>query len=124
MRLQPAVSLYSLNSSFNERDDLLQKRGAPTLLMHPADAAARRLLDDQLVCIYNQFGSVELALKVTEQVPPGTVVSEGVYRLDRSHSGRGINALTSQRLTDCGEGSTLYDLAVEVAAAKKVGKTP
>lgn len=119
LRLQPSASLYSLNSSFNERDDLLQKRGEPTLLMHPADAAARQLHDGQPVCLYNQLGSVELVLQVTEQVPCGTVVSEGVYRLDHSRSGRGINALTSQRLTDCGEGSTLYDVAVEAAAAKK-----
>lgn len=122
LRLQPSVSLYSLNSSFNERDDLLQKRGEPTLLMHPADAAARQLQDAQPVSVYNRFGSIELALKITEQVPAGTVVSEGVYWLDRSQSGRGINALTSQRLTDCGEGSTLYDVAVEVSAAKNVGK--
>lgn len=124
LRLQPGVSLFSLNSCFNERDDLLQKRGEPTLLVHPADAADRQLCDEQLVTVYNGFGSIELTLKITEQVPPGTVVSEGVYRLDCSQSGRGINALTSQRLTDCGEGSTLYDVAVEVAAAKKVGKSP
>jgi anaerobic selenocysteine-containing dehydrogenase len=60
LRLQPSVSLYSLNSSFNERDDLLQKRGEPTLLMHPADAADRQLLDEQMVCIYNRLGSIEL----------------------------------------------------------------
>ena len=124
LRLQPSVSLYSLNSSFNERDDLLTKRGEPTLLMHPADAAARQLQDDQPVSVYNQLGSVELTLQVTEQVPQGTVVSEGVYWLDHSRSGRGINALTSQRLTDCGAGSTLYDLSVEVTNAKIVGKTP
>ena len=124
LRLQPSVSLHSLNSSFNERDDLLQKRGEPTLLMHPADAGSRQLQDAEIVRIYNDLGAVQLLLKITQQVPPGTVVSEGVYRLDPSRSERGINALTSQRLTDCGEGSTLYDVAVEVAAVKKVGKIP
>jgi anaerobic selenocysteine-containing dehydrogenase len=124
LRLQPSVSLYSLNSSFNERDDLLTKRGVPTLLMHPSDAAARQLSDKKIVCVYNQLGSIELALQITELVPQGTVVSEGVYWLERSQSGRGINALTSQRLTDCGEGSTLYDVTVEVAAAKKAGEIP
>jgi len=124
LRLQPSVSLYSLNSSFNERDDLLVKRGTPTLLMHPLDAAARQLGNGSLVVVQNREGELELLLQVTEQVPQGTVVSEGVYWLDRSRSGRGINALTSQRLTDRGEGSTLYDVVVEVSAAKKVGKIP
>ncbi|MDK9716691.1 MAG: molybdopterin-dependent oxidoreductase [Trichlorobacter sp.] len=117
LRLQPSVSLYSLNSGFNERDDLLAKRGEPTLLMHPLDAAARQLTDGSVVTVKNREGELELLLQVTEQVPQGTVVSEGVYWLDRSRSGRGINALTSQRLTDRGEGSTLYDVAVEVSAA-------
>lgn len=124
LRLQPSVSLYSLNSNFNDRDDLLEKRGEPVLLMHPADAADRQLLDGEVVCVYNGFGDIEVVLKVTQQVQPGIVVSEGVYWLDRSRSGRGINSLTSQRLTDRGEGSTLYDLAVEVTSSKKAGKMP
>jgi anaerobic selenocysteine-containing dehydrogenase len=117
LRLQPAVSLHSLNSSFSERDDLLEKRGEPALLMHPVDAALRQLVDAQLVKVYNQTGAITMVLKVTGQTPAGTVVSEGVYRLDQTVDGRGINALTSQRLTDRGEGSTLYDVAVEVGHA-------
>lgn len=117
LRLQPSVSPHSLNSSFNERDDLLARRGAPTLLMHPDDATDRGLRDNMTVLVHNHEGRLELLLRTTEQVPPGTVVTEGVYRLDRTPAGRGINVLTSQRLTDRGEGSTLYDCAVEVCAA-------
>lgn len=117
LRLQPSVSPHSLNSSFNEREDLLARRGAPTLLMHPADATDRGLRDNMTVLVHNHEGRLELLLRTTEQVPPGTVVTEGVYRLDRTPAGRGINVLTSQRLTDRGEGSTLYDCAVEVCAA-------
>lgn len=117
LRLQPSVSPHCLNSSFNERDDLLARRGEPTLLMHPRDADDRGLRDGMTVLVHNREGSLELLLRVTGQVPAGTVVSEGVYRLDRTTAGRGINALTSQRLTDRGEGSTLYDCAVEVCAA-------
>ncbi len=117
LRLQPSVSPHCLNSSFNEREDLLARRGEPTLLMHPGDAGDRGLREGMTVLVHNREGSLELLLRVTGQVPAGTVVSEGVYRLDLSPVGRGINALTSQRLTDRGEGSTLYDCAVEVCAA-------
>lgn len=116
LRMQAAVSLHSLNSSFNERDDLLEKRGVASLLMHPSDAAARQLSDGQQVRVFNRCGEVLLLLRVTERVPVGTVVSEGVHTLERAVGGRGVNALTSQRLTDRGDGSTLYDVAVQVAS--------
>lgn len=122
LRIQPAVSLYSLNSSFNEQDALVEKRGEPCLLMHPVDALVRELHDGEQVKVVNQQGEVLLALRVTEQVPAGTVVSEGVYAHERMAGPRGVNALTSQRLTDRGEGSTLYDVAVEVLKAEKTGQ--
>ena len=56
----------------------------------------------------------EFVLKATERVPVGTVVTEGVWWREFIPGRRGVNALTSQRLTDSGRGSTLYDVAVEV----------
>src|ERR1039457_3579920 len=50
-------------------------------------------------------GSGEFALKVSEQVPAGTVVTEGVWWREFIPGERGVNALTSQRLTDGGRGS-------------------
>ena len=41
---------------------------------------------------------------------------EGVWWTEFLTGKRGINALTSQRLTDNGRGSTLYDVMVEVSA--------
>ncbi|MEW6333698.1 MAG: hypothetical protein AB1558_05475, partial [Thermodesulfobacteriota bacterium] len=53
-------------------------------------------------------------LNVTERAPAGTVVTEGIWWREFIPGRRGVNALTSQRLTDRGRGSTLYDVAVEV----------
>ena len=60
---------------------------------------------------------LRFALEVTDDVPPGVVVAPGVRRLEDARSGRTVNALTSQRLTDQGGGSTFYDTAVDVRAA-------
>lgn len=114
LRLQPAATPYALNSSFYERDSLRDKQDRMRLLMHPDDAAQRRLQDGQPVLATNQSGQVAFTLQLTERVPVGTVVTEGVWWLEFLHNERGVNALTSQRLTDRGEGSTLYDVAVEV----------
>jgi anaerobic selenocysteine-containing dehydrogenase len=86
-------------------------------MMNPGDAEARGVNDGQQVRAYNELGEVGFTLKISERVPAGTVVTEGVWWSEFIPGGRGVNALTSQRLTDGGRGSTLYDVTVEVKAA-------
>ncbi|HIJ81515.1 MAG TPA: molybdopterin oxidoreductase family protein [Desulfuromonadales bacterium] len=114
LRLQPATTPFALNSSFYEQDGLRFRQQCMVLMMNPADAEARGLVDGQPVTAFNQLGEVTFRLEVTERVPSGTVVSEGVWWREFIPGDRGVNALTSQRLTDGGRGSTLYDVAVEV----------
>jgi len=117
LRLQPATTPFALNSSFYEQDELRSRQQCMVLMMHPQDAEVRTLKDGDRVRARNQQGVVRFALQVTDRVPAGTVVTEGVWWLDFVEGERGVNALTSQRLTDGGRGSTLYDVAVEVEAA-------
>ncbi len=114
LRLQSAVTPYALNSSFYEQDQLCDKQVCMELLMNHADAGPRSLSSGDAVTVFNQLGQVEFTLLVTEKVPAGTVVTEGVWWSEFIAGRRGVNALTSQRLTDGGRGSTLYDVAVEV----------
>jgi anaerobic selenocysteine-containing dehydrogenase len=118
LRLMTAPSLYGLNSSFlQERDDLRAKAGPMSLLLSPADAAARGLADGDGVVAWNERGEVRFTLEVSARVPPGVAVAPGVRRLADAGGGSTVNALTSQRLTDQGAGSTFYDNVVEVRRA-------
>lgn len=56
--------------------------------------------------------------EVTEDVPPGVLVAESIWWAKHHRRGRGINRLTSQRLTDLGECSTLHENLVNVAIAE------
>lgn len=112
--LMTAPSLYSLNSSFNEREDLLAQKEAMYLQMNPADAAAKQLTDRQQVVAFNPRGEVPFVLKVTGKVPAGVVVADSIYWIKDAPGGRTVNALTSQRLTDRAAGSTFYDTKVNV----------
>ena len=114
LRFQSAVTPHALNSSFYERNDLTAQQQRMLLLMHPQDAATRGLTDGQQVRAVNLQGEVRFTLQITERTPPGTVVTEGVWWQSLIDGAAGVNALTSQRLTDRAEGSTLYDVAVEV----------
>jgi anaerobic selenocysteine-containing dehydrogenase len=117
LRLQPAATTFALNSSFYEQDDLRSKQKCMELLMNRVDAEARGLADGQTVAACNDRGKVRFTLRITERVPLGTVVTEGVWWREFIPGDRGVNALTSQRLTDGGRGSTLYDVTVEVRGA-------
>ena len=118
LRLMTAPSLHGLNSSFlQERDDLRARAGPLALRMSPDDAAARSLSDRDLVQAWNDRGEVTFQLEVTSDVPRGVVVAPGVRRFDDAPGSRTVNALTHQRLTDDGAGSTFYDTAVEVRRA-------
>ena len=112
--LMTAPSLYGLNSSFREQPRLMQLRGAMSLLMHPADAAKRKLQDGALVEVWNARGRVLFTLAVTEKAQLGVVVAEGVWKLADAAGANTVNALTSQRLTDRAAGSTFYDTRVFV----------
>lgn len=105
-----------LNSSFNERTDLI-KNNKMILQMNPEDASSLNLTEAQLVIAYNERGEVQFTLKITDKVPSGVVVTEGIWSIDNNAKGnRSVNALTSQRFTDQGKGSTFYDVKVNVKA--------
>ena len=114
--LMTAPSLYSLNSSFNESAELVARKGPMSLTMNPLDAERLSLMDGQRVLAYNELGEVTFVLKIADSVPGGVVVADGVSWLRDAPGRRTINALTSQRLTDRGKGSTFYDTKVDVRA--------
>jgi anaerobic selenocysteine-containing dehydrogenase len=88
------------------------------LQMNPDDAQVKNLREGDRVFAFNQLGEVPFILKLTSNVPSGVVVAEGVWWLEHCPGSRSVNALTSQRLTDRGAGSTFYDNTVDV----KVGQ--
>lgn len=116
-RLMTAPTPYALNATFYERDDLRAKQGGMQLMMNPEDARAKGLTDGERVVAFNDLGEVTFLLHATGKVPPGLVVAEGVWWMDYTPGSRSVNALTSQRLTDLGGGSTFYDNRVEVRRA-------
>jgi anaerobic selenocysteine-containing dehydrogenase len=117
LRLQTAPAIYTLNSTFMERPELREKNGGMSLKISPADAAARGLADGAPVVAWNERGEVRFRLEVTDRVPAGVAVAEGVWWLAHAPGDRNVNALTSQRLTDEAGGSTFYDTRIDLRRA-------
>ena len=76
-------------------------------MIHPEDAG--EIGDGDEVELFNHLGRVRLAARISEDTQPGVLVAEGTWWPSHTPGGRGINALTSSRLTDLGGGSTFHD---------------
>jgi anaerobic selenocysteine-containing dehydrogenase len=106
-----------LNSTFNEVDVLREKAGKPTIMMNPLDAASRGIGQGMSVRVYNDRGECFLFAEVTDRTPQGVTVIEGLYWPRHMPGNKGVNQLTSQRLTDMGQSCAFHCNLVEVEAA-------
>jgi anaerobic selenocysteine-containing dehydrogenase len=79
--------------------------------LSPVDAAARAIADGDRVRIFNDRGSVEIAVRLDNSMRPGCVVVHNGWWLSE---GGGINRLSAARETDMGHGAAYHDNAVEV----------
>jgi anaerobic selenocysteine-containing dehydrogenase len=86
------------------------------LLMHPDDARARGLEDNDLVRIFNDLGEVHCALRVAPSIRPGTIsLPKGIWRRSTRNNATGT-ALVPDTLTDLGAGACFNDARVQVAS--------
>ena len=106
-----------LNSSFANLPRWRDKEGAPTLEIHPQDAAARGIADGVRLRIFNDRGAFHALAAVTDRVRAGVVAAPSVWWQKFSGDGENANAVTSSALTDMGGGPVFYDCLVEVALA-------
>ena len=102
----------SMNSTFGHRDEV--DRQTATLHMNDSDAARLGIHADDAVRVFNGRGSCVLTAAVDGAVRPGVLCAPSVRWSKRAPGKRGLNALTSERLTDAGGGPTFYSCLVQV----------
>ncbi|GAC1380983.1 MAG: molybdopterin oxidoreductase family protein [Ktedonobacteraceae bacterium] len=105
--LCPAAHHF-VSSTFGNQERLLAKEVAPTLRIHPQDAASRGIVHGQLVRVSNERGECQLVADVTEDVRPGVLATTTVWWPRFSPDQRNVNWTTSDRLADFNGGSTFY----------------
>ena len=118
----PATDLYplALISPASERtiSSTLGELPRPDvkLLMHPEDAQARGLEENDVVRIFNELGEVHCPLRVAPSIRPGTVsLPKGIWRRSTRNNATGT-ALVPDTLTDLGAGACFNDARVQVAS--------
>jgi anaerobic selenocysteine-containing dehydrogenase len=106
----------SMNSTFGHRDEVDRQTAA--LHLNTEDALRLGIHENDSVRVYNGRGSCVLTAAIDGAVQPGVVCAPAVRWTKRSPGQRGVNALTSERLTDAGGGPTFYSCLVQV---EKIG---
>ena len=105
-----------LNSTFVNVPALARKAGETSVLICAEDAASRSLSEGDWAKVFNDRGTFEARVHITDIVEPGVAVSYGIRWARNSPGRKTVNDTTSQRLTDIGRAASFYDNAVEIAA--------
>jgi len=118
--ITPKTHLF-LNSTFanQERQHAAQPR--PEIVVHPADAGPRGIVDGARVRAFNARGGFSCEARVSEDARPGVVVAPMGWWNGDYEGGRSSQATTPQTLTKEGHAPTFNDNRVEVEA---VGGVP
>ena len=99
---------FFLNSSFSQSERLRRRQGSPTVMLAPADAAAREIADGDRVFVESARGGASFKARVTDATRPGVAVIEGIWWHRFHPDGHGVNFLTDDRVTDMGGGPALH----------------
>jgi anaerobic selenocysteine-containing dehydrogenase len=103
-----------LNSSFVNVKSLRDIEGEPLLEIHADDAVSRGIESGQVVRVFNQRGEHRCKVEISKRARPGVVNGLGIWWRKLGLDGTNVNQLTSQNVTDMGNGPVFYDCLVQV----------
>ena len=104
-----------LNSSFGNLRTQMRHAGEQMVMIHPADAGSRGILDGGEVRVFNDRGDFHAVARVTDDARPGVVVAPMGYWAKGSRNGYTVNAINPPAFADYGNAPTFSDTLVEVA---------
>jgi anaerobic selenocysteine-containing dehydrogenase len=108
-RLATSPSRSFLNTSFNETPSSQAREGAPSVMIHPDDAASLGVADGDAVTLGNLRGETTLTAKLFDGVRHGVLIAESVHPNKAHIGGRGINMLTGAEAVAPFGGAAFHD---------------
>ena len=117
LRLLTPASAWRLNSSYDNDARIRERAGPPTVTVHPADAGRLGLADGGRARVWNDTGSLVLAVRVSEMTTEGTAWCPKGRWPGLDAAGAGINALNPGRKADMGASTAVHSTEVRLAPA-------
>ncbi len=104
-----------LNSCYANMEGKQKTQGDQFVLMNKVNAEQRNINDGDMVKVFNDRGSYEGVLRLTDDVNPGIIVSTLGYW--RQHNEGTVNSISSAEFANMGNAPTFSDNLVEVSKA-------
>lgn len=124
LRLISPPGSHVLNTSMGNIESLLKAAGGePLVMIHPVDAAQYGIRDGERHVVTSGQGSILRKTVVTPDVREGVLLALGQWWPKLAPDGKSLNDLTSERLTDLGQGSTFGNVPVRIEPAAPVEVT-
>jgi anaerobic selenocysteine-containing dehydrogenase len=117
-RLATSPSRSFLNTSFNETPSSQAREGAPSVMIHPEDAAKFAIADGDAVTLGNLRGQTTLIARHFEGVRRGVLIAESIHPNKAHIGGRGINMLTGAEAVAPVGGAAFHDNKVWLKKAE------
>ena len=111
---------HFLNSGYVHVDRAVRAERGQFVDINVDDATARNVADGSEVRIFNDRGSLSLPARVGTRVRSGVVSVPSGWWASASPSGRSVNALTADGLSDLGGGGDFHDTLVQVESVDGV----
>jgi molybdopterin-containing oxidoreductase family molybdopterin binding subunit len=106
-------SPYRIHSTFANMPMLRKLEPEPILDMNPDDAAARGVADGDIVCVYNDRGTVTVRCRLSADMRPGVLVLPEGHWVKDFRAGDPYG-LTHELVSATSENYAFYDTLVEV----------
>ena len=109
-------NLKTMNSWMHNIKSLWRKKQEPSLFIHPQDAKKLDIMDEERVLIENEFGSLELPIKITPEMMPSVVCYPHGWghknphlSFANQHPGENVNVLTDSHRLDALSGQPVMN---------------
>jgi anaerobic selenocysteine-containing dehydrogenase len=116
-RLATSPSRSFLNTSFNETPSSQAREGAPSVMIHPEDAARLGIEDGEAVTLGNLRGQTSLIARHFDGVRRGVLIAESIHPNKAHIGGKGINMLTGAEAVAPFGGAAFHDNKVWIRKA-------
>lgn len=110
-------SHFFLNSSCGGGTYHKKQQKRPTVKITAEDAELRGIKNGDVVRIYNDRGECFTYAEVTDAVQSRVIVAEAGWWASNMPGGKGVNQLTTDQLTDLGDGAAFHTCLVELEVA-------
>jgi anaerobic selenocysteine-containing dehydrogenase len=119
LRLLSPAHAWLLNTTFGNVQKIAVRLGRATILLHPSDAAERRLREGDTARVHNRCGRLDLEVVVSSDIPRGVAVAHKGRWLTQDTAYANVNVLNPGTKSDMGESTAVHSVEVMVEALSR-----